>query len=259
MKSVGNSGFRYDINGLRAWAVVAIILYHFEVSGFSGGFIGVDVFFVISGFLMAGILVRGAERMDRGSRAPMQFLLEFWLARARRIIPALAVVCAVVLVWGWYTLVPEEFVQQARQAYRAIQFRSNAGFANEAGYFDDGAHQKFLLHTWSLAVECQFYLIFPLVVLGIGWLKAGRGFLFFLLGTLAAASFFYGVFQTHSEPSQAFFRLSSRAWELLAGALAYLAGDIGMRSERRARLLELGGFVLIVAAIAFMDARTPWP
>jgi peptidoglycan/LPS O-acetylase OafA/YrhL len=80
------SSFRYDINGLRAWSVVAVILYHFEIAGFSGGFVGVDVFFVISGFLMAGIVVRGVERMEPGWRAPTQFLIEFWLARARRIL-----------------------------------------------------------------------------------------------------------------------------------------------------------------------------
>jgi peptidoglycan/LPS O-acetylase OafA/YrhL len=250
--------FRYDINGLRAWAVCSVILYHFGIPGFSGGFIGVDVFFVISGFLMAGIVVRGVERTEPGWRAQGRFLLDFWLARGRRIIPALTVVCVAVLCWGWFNLTPDDFAQQAKHANRAMLFRSNLGFAQEAGYFAAASHDKLLLHTWSLGVEWQFYLLFPIVVLGLRRVVTDRRRLAGLLALLGMASFAYGVRQTTVAPADAFFLLPSRAWELLVGALVFFAGNSLSRGGV-AGILNVAGFGLIVAAVLFVDSQTPWP
>jgi len=127
--------FRGDINGLRAWAVVAVVLYHFNVPGFSGGFAGVDVFFVISGFLMAGIVCKGlaAQRFSLGS---------FYLARARRIVPALMVLVIVLLALGWILLMPREYQTLGKHARESLLFTSNLRYLDEAGYFDSASHEK---------------------------------------------------------------------------------------------------------------------
>ena len=145
---VSSSRFRADINGLRAWAVVAVIFYHFGLPGFGGGFAGVDVFFVISGFLMTGIVVAGLERGDGGFS-----LWAFYWARARRILPALIALCAVLLALGWFFLLPLEYKALGTQVVFSLVFLSNEKFWREAGYFDTASHEKWLLHTWSLSVE----------------------------------------------------------------------------------------------------------
>ena len=151
------SAFRMDINGLRAWAVVAVVLYHFGVPGFSGGFSGVDVFFVISGFLMAGIVVGGLENQSFS-------IFGFYMARARRIIPALLVLVVFVLVGCAFILMPSDYQQVGRHARESVFFTSNLRYLSEAGYFDVVSSEKWLLHTWSLSVEWQFYLLYPLVL-----------------------------------------------------------------------------------------------
>jgi len=159
--------FRDDINGLRAWAVVAVVLYHFGVPGFSGGFVGVDVFFVISGFLMTGLVVKGLERGTFST-------LGFYMARARRIVPALLALCGMLLVVGWFALLPEDYKKLSLHSIFAISFFSNVGFWQEAGYFDAASHEKWLLHTWSLSVEWQFYLILPLILVSVWRVWPGR-------------------------------------------------------------------------------------
>jgi peptidoglycan/LPS O-acetylase OafA/YrhL len=250
--SAAADGFRTDINGLRAWAVVAVVLYHFGVPGFGGGFVGVDVFFVISGFLMAGIVVGG---LDRGGFS----LPGFYLARARRILPALLVLVAVVLVAGWFLLMTSDYQMLGRHARESVLFSSNLRYLDESGYFDAASHDKWLLHTWSLSVEWQFYLLYPLVLLLLArcWPQR-RGILAAHLLALLA-SFAVCVFLTFSEPSQAFYLLQSRAWELLLGGCVYLLGTRQGLSSRWRGLLEGGGILLIAASIALIDASLAWP
>jgi peptidoglycan/LPS O-acetylase OafA/YrhL len=150
--------FRTDINGLRAIAVVSVVLYHFGVWGFAGGYVGVDVFFVISGYLMMHAV---ASKLAAGRFS----LLGFYAARARRIIPALFAMLCVLLVAGFFVSLPLAFMELARQAAAAIAFVSNVVFWRETGYFDTPSQEKWLLHTWSLSVEWQFYMVFPLLVL----------------------------------------------------------------------------------------------
>lgn len=152
--------FRQDINGLRALAVLIVVLFHFGIPYAQGGFVGVDVFFVISGYLMTGIIVR---RLETGKFS----LLGFYLDRARRIIPALAALCGVLLLLGGLWLLPTEYRLLGKHVASSISFLSNAVFWLESGYFDLESHQKWLLHTWSLSVEWQFYLLYPLLLLGV--------------------------------------------------------------------------------------------
>ena len=245
-------GFRADINGLRAWAVAAVVLYHFNVPGFSGGFAGVDIFFVISGFLMAGIVVGG---LGKGGFN----LLGFYLARARRILPALLVLVFAVLVVGWFLLMPSDYQTLGRHARESVLFSSNLQYLSESGYFDVASHEKWLLHTWSLSVEWQFYLIYPLILMLLGRiLPQPRALLAAHLLALAA-SFAWCLLLTFDQPVRAFYLLPSRAWELLLGGSVFLLGRQMRLPKRWPVLVEGAGIALVAASIALVDASQPWP
>ncbi|MGK9066715.1 acyltransferase family protein [Stutzerimonas chloritidismutans] len=244
------SGFRSDINGLRALAVLAVVLYHFGFSWAAGGFIGVDVFFVISGFLMTGIIVRGVSESNFS-------ILSFYLARARRIIPALLVVAIGVLVLGWFLLMPSEYQTLGKHARDSVLFSSNLRYLGEAGYFDAASEQKWLLHTWSLSVEWQFYLLYPLILLavsrmfGIRWLMLAVLMIFF--GSLC-----WSAWLSFNEPEKAFFTLSSRAWQMAAGGLVYAWSTSARASTSRPALCWLGLFMLGASVLQF-DSSLSWP
>jgi peptidoglycan/LPS O-acetylase OafA/YrhL len=206
--------FRKDINGLRAIAVIAVVLFHFNASWMPGRFAGVDVFFVISGFLMTGIIFRGIEQESFS-------VLKFYVARANRIIPALAVLCLVMLVFGWFYLAPLDFKALGKHVSNSMFFLSNITYSRESGYFDASSHEKWLLHTWSLSVEWQFYIIYPLVLVALRKfmpLKAMK--MVILFGT--AFSFILCVFATYKWPNPAYYLLPTRAWEMMIGGVAYI-------------------------------------
>lgn len=201
--------YRRDIDGLRAIAVLAVVLFHFGVPGITGGFVGVDVFFVISGFLITSIIWR--ER-----QAGRFSFIDFWARRARRILPALFVMIAATLAVGWFLLAPKDYEELGRSAHYQVTFTSNLLFSRQHGYFDASSDIKPLLHTWSLAVEEQFYIFFPLLLtLLSSRLKHWRLALFAVL----LVSFGMSVWAVQHEPQKAFFLLHLRAWELLAGAM----------------------------------------
>lgn len=250
-----SKNFRDDINGLRAWAVLAVILFHFGVPGFSGGFVGVDIFFVISGFLMTGIVVEGLEKNDQ-----KQFsVIEFYMARARRILPALIVLCAVLLALGWLALLPLDYKMLGTHAVSAIFFLSNIQFWREAGYFDTNSHDKWLLHTWSLSAEWQFYLILPLVIMAVWKLWPGRKSVFNILLAGLLASLALSVVLSPLAPSAAFYLLPTRAWEMLAGGLLYLLANRLSLTEGLRTVFESIGFALIAWAILGFDSSSNWP
>ena len=244
--------FRLDINGLRAWAVLAVVFYHFGVPGFDGGFVGVDVFFVISGYLMTRIISQDLERGIFGFG-------QFYLSRAKRIVPALLALCMTLLGAGWFLLFPADYRELAKEALAATLFISNFKFIKDAGYFDVAAHEKWLLHSWSLSVEWQFYLLLPLMFAGIWHFRRHKQALLVLTMLVALVSFVWSVGLSDRAPTSAFYTLTSRAWEMLAGALVFLLSDTLRASESWAKKAELLGFVLIIFAIAAFDAHTSWP
>ena len=237
---------------MRAWAVVVVIFYHFGLPGFRGGFSGVDVFFVISGFLMTGIVVAGLERGGFSVWA-------FYLARARRILPALIALCAVLLALGWFFLLPPDYKTLGTHAVFSLAFLSNGKFWREAGYFDTASHEKWLLHTWSLSVEWQFYLLLPLVLLALWKWRPGRKPLAILMVTGLAASLVLSIVLTPLKPTAAFYLLPTRAWEMLAGGLVYLLAPLLSLTPRQRVWLEAAGFGLILVTLFGFDASAQWP
>lgn len=244
-----NMLFRKDIGFLRAIAVAAVVLYHFNVPGFAGGFIGVDVFFVISGFLMTGLVI---EKLQAGCFS----LLEFYAARARRIIPPLLVLCISLLVFGFFFLPLDDYRECIRTLKSALFFTSNLTFSHTAGYFAAPLRENWLLHTWSLSVEWQFYLLYPLLLMGLH--KAlGKTLLLWGLLFLVAASLTASVLLTRQDPIFAFYLLPTRAWEMLVGGVVFLLPSKLAYRPRRA--LQLIGFLAIGISIECFSASDLWP
>ncbi|MDR5652160.1 acyltransferase family protein [Ruixingdingia sedimenti] len=243
-QAAGGLAYRPEIDGLRAVAVLSVVLYHFGLPGLRGGFVGVDVFFVISGYLIGAILWTEAGRTGRIS------LVRFYLRRFRRLAPAYFAMAAASALVAWAVLLPQEFRDYAKTLIAATVYLSNVQFYRDAGYFDSGAEEKPLLHTWSLAVEEQFYLVLPLV-LWLVW-RAGRGAA--LLVALAAVSFAACIWVTGRDHPAAFYLFPFRAWELLAGVLLAvrpLRLPGGAAASWLGAALVLGGVVFIAPGAGF--------
>lgn len=246
------SVYRKEIDGLRSVAVLPVILFHAGFGIFSGGFVGVDVFFVISGYLITGILLR---ELQEGRFS----ILKFYERRARRILPALFAVMLACLPFAWAWMLPTAFEEFARSIIAVCVFLSNVLFWRESGYFAADAEEKPLLHTWSLAVEEQYYVIFPLF-LALLWRFRGQ---WALIGTASAAavSLVLCEWAARHYPDANFYLLPTRAWELLAGSLcAFWQSSARRRSFGGADpWLASAGLALIVFAIFAFDEHTPFP
>jgi peptidoglycan/LPS O-acetylase OafA/YrhL len=242
--------FRYDINGLRAIAVLAVVIFHFNPQSLPGGFAGVDVFFVISGFLMTSIIFSGVEKKTFN-------LFKFYNARANRIIPVLAAMSAVLLVFGWFYLIPSDYRDLGRQVEKSSLFISNLLFAKGGGYFDTAEHTKWLLHTWSLSVEWQFYIFFPILIVILKKYFSFTNLKRVVIG-LFLASFIYCIYATYKDSKTAYFLLTSRAWEMLLGGLAFLY-PWSVKSKIKQITIQSLGIVLIVASYFLMSKDTLWP
>ena len=241
--------FRYDINGLRAVAVIAVVLFHFQPNLLTGGFAGVDVFFVISGFLMTGIIFRGFES-DSFS------LFKFYVARANRIIPALAVLCLTMFVFGWLCFTPIEYKLLSKHIISSLGFISNIMYWKESGYFDVGSHEKWLIHTWSLSVEWQFYIIYPLILMvfkKIFTLKTVKK----LLLAATILGFMFSVVSAIKWPNPSYFLLPARAWEMMLGGVAFVYPVVMANTLKK--MTEFVGLLLIVLSCIFVTNAVPWP
>ncbi len=247
--------YRPEIDGLRAVAVVPVILFHAGVAAFSGGFVGVDIFFVISGYLITGIILRELEK-GRFS------VVSFYERRARRILPALFLVMGVTVVGAWIWLFPSDRKDFAQSLMAVSAFSSNILFWMESGYWGVDNQLKPLLHTWSLAVEEQYYVIFPLLLM---LLWRGKRHMVVIFSVLAVASLLAAQWASREAPVANFFLLPTRAWELLIGALVavYLkAKEPGRHLFASVIPRELPGLIglgLIVWSIWAYDETTPFP
>jgi len=239
--------YRSDIDGLRAVAVLPVILFHAGVGVFSGGFVGVDVFFVISGFLITQIIIDEIEKNEFS-------IVSFYERRARRILPALFVVMAVSLVGGWLWMLPNQLKDYSQSLVAVSLFASNVLFWKKDNYFSSAAEEKPLLHTWSLAVEEQFYLLFPLLILFL-W-RLGRDRVFIIVIAMAIISLMLSEWGGRHAPVANFYLAPTRMWELLAGSI--LAFLVNRKIEPNGALALLGLIGVCVSIFAF-DESTPFP
>lgn len=252
------ASFRYDINFLRALAVTSVLLFHFGVQFFSGGYAGVDVFFVISGYLMGAIICKGLDQNKFS-------LLDFYIARVKRIIPALIVLCASCLILGWFLLAPDDYSTQALHVRDSLLFISNETYRDESGYFDASSHEKWLLHTWSLSVEWQFYLLLPLIIAGLRFVFRTPQQLFNALAVITMIAFLVCVDKSAKAAENAFFLLKYRCWEMLLGVLvfllpqAYPAINALTGRARLTSILNAVALSVIAFTIFYFDSKTLWP
>ncbi|MDO9360908.1 MAG: acyltransferase family protein [Polaromonas sp.] len=246
--------YRADIDGLRAVAVLSVIAFHAFPTRLKGGFVGVDVFFVISGYLISTIILGS---MQRGSFS----FLDFYTRRIKRIFPALFVVLFASLAFGWFVLLADEYKQLGKHIAGGGGFVSNILLWNESGYFDTAAEKKPLLHLWSLGIEEQFYIVWPLL-LWIAW-KAKFNLLAVTL-VFGISSFAFGLGKLDSESVAAFYSPLARFWELLVGATL---AHIKLRESRRVPLnnsllansLSFLGAVMIGCSAFLLDKTMPFP
>jgi peptidoglycan/LPS O-acetylase OafA/YrhL len=243
--------YRSDIDGLRAVAVLGVVIYHAFPKMIPGGFIGVDIFFVISGYLISGILYKGhlAGNFSFG---------EFYARRIRRLFPALLTMLVITLAYGWLILLPDEFRQLGKHAAAGTLFIQNFVFWQESGYFDTAASLKPLLHLWSLAVEEQFYILFPLLLIML-WKKPK--FLVPVMGVLLIATFILNVVMSVQNSVSDFFLTPYRAWEFLGGSLlAWWHYDRGHEEVPRYReALSWAGFILLGLGFGLIHTGDPYP
>lgn len=240
--------YRPDIDGVRAIAVLSVLIYHLQNSALPGGFVGVDVFFVISGFLITRNLVADIDRPGGLS------VVDFYNRRIRRIAPALITMLIGTLIAGYFILVPGDFGLLGESAIFAAFGLSNFFFYKNTGYFDPQADLQPLLHTWSLGVEEQFYLVWPLLLAGFAWLAKGRRSLVpALISLVIAASFIFWAYKLATKPNYAFYQPHTRAWELAAGALLVFVAPV--RSKVLSEVFAGVGLVLVVCSFML----SAWP
>ena len=266
--------YRPDIDGLRAVAILSVVIFHAFPVRLPGGFVGVDVFFVISGFLISTIIFRSLQHGDFS-------FTEFYAHRIKRIFPALIVVLMACYAFGWFALLPDEFKQLGKHMAAGAGFIQNFILWQEVGYFDTTAELKPLLHLWSLAIEEQFYLIYPVLIFTVWWIGFNVLPVVLLLGLISFGLTISGVIAT---PTLTFFMPQTRVWELLAGSvLAYLQffkrakfsawmqdsmfhpilfrhpPESARRSEVLNNILSVVGLLLLVAAVFLINKSKLFP
>jgi peptidoglycan/LPS O-acetylase OafA/YrhL len=235
---------RDDVDGLRAIAVLAILAFHLELAGFTGGFVGVDIFFVISGYvILRGIL----PDLQRGSFS----LVDFYVRRARRLLPALTVVLTATLIAGAVILSPAELTKLAHSALATMVFGANFYFHDQAGYFASAAHTQPLLHTWSLSVEEQFYIVVPLTLAVL--VRRGAAAAAIVLFGLAVASFGYSLIASGISEKHAFFMPLARFWEFAIGGCVAFAEHRWGLVRTGSGAIAVFGMVAIGATVFILD------
>ena len=244
--------YRSDIDGLRAVAVLGVVIYHAFPWMIPGGFIGVDIFFVISGYLISGILFKGYREGNFS-------FTEFYARRVRRLFPALITLLLLCLAYGWLILLPDEFRQLGKHVAAGTLFIQNFVFWNESGYFDTAASLKPLLHLWSLAVEEQFYIFFPPLLIVL-WKKPK--ILVPAMVVLLVASFVGNMIMSGQNSTTDFFLTPYRAWEFLGGSLLawwHYEKDHEEDAPIYREALSFGGLILLVMGFVLLHTRDPYP
>ncbi len=242
--------YRADIDGLRALAILPVVLFHAGVPSVSGGFVGVDVFFVISGFLITSLIQREIAE-NRFS------YLSFWERRARKLLAPIVAVTVITLLVGWFMLMPEDLRYLGQSVAGIALFGSNLVFWKKSGYFAAEDETIPLLHSWSLAVEEQYYLVFPALLFLLARTRPQTRSLWIL--AIAVISLGLSAFWTRISPDSAYYLLPSRGFELMIGALLALNPPKSVRGRFTADLMAAAGMTMIIATIIVFDETTPFP
>ncbi|WP_371194969.1 acyltransferase family protein [Glaciecola sp. SC05] len=245
------SKFRTDIQGLRAFAVMIVVLFHFNPEFLTGGFIGVDIFFVISGYLMTSIVIRGIESNKFS-------LVSFYVARVVRIVPALLLLCTTLTIFGFILLNLADASALAKHAVSSVTFISNFVYWSESGYFDDASKYNWLLHTWSLSVEWQFYLVYPIAILLISKFLSIKAIKSVTIVAILCG-FLFSLWVSNNMPSASYFLLPTRAWELLIGGAAFFYQLPTTLSQKMRSFLEASGIVLLMLSAFYITESMAWP
>lgn len=246
-----NNRYRSDIDGLRALAVLPVLFYHAGISFFSGGYVGVDIFFVISGFLITGLII---EELKSGTFS----VANFYERRIRRIFPALFFMIFLVMLAGAFILLPREFSYYGKSAVATAVFVSNMFFwKTTSNYFDGPAETHPLLHTWSLAVEEQFYILFPVLLFVV--YKYARKYLAQTLLLILLVSLVLSVWGVRNAPTATFYLAPTRAWELLIGSVLAIGFIPEIKRSSVASVMGLLGLGCIAYPVFFYDADTAFP
>jgi peptidoglycan/LPS O-acetylase OafA/YrhL len=241
--------YRSDIDGLRAISILLVVLYHAFPDAMPGGFIGVDIFFVISGFLITGIIVRELDERRFS-------LVTFYTRRIRRIFPALILVLCITLVLGWFWMLPAAYAQLSADVVASTAFFANIALLLQSGYFDVESAKKPLLHLWSLGIEEQFYLVWPLMLMLISRIKVG---MLATVSIVGIASFILNIALISSNPVATFYLPFTRAWELLAGAALACGWSRVTHGSLASNLRAAFGAGLIVIALLVLDDHSAFP
>ena len=240
--------YRPEIDGLRALAVIPVILFHAGFELFSGGFIGVDVFFVISGYLITTTIIEDIEnnRFRIG---------DFYERRARRILPALTTMVIASIIMGWFVLTPYFYRDLFQTTFSISIFASNVLLYIKSGYFSEVSELKPFLHTWSLAVEEQYYVLFP-IFLVIGW-RCGKSRVLWMIVVVGTISLMLSEWSWRNQPSANFYLAHTRAWELLAGS--FVAFTVYRKGVQSNNMLAILGLFAIIYSTFYYNERTPFP
>jgi peptidoglycan/LPS O-acetylase OafA/YrhL len=245
--------YRRELDGLRAIAVLAVVASHIQLHFFDGGFVGVDVFFVISGYLIGSILLREVAAKGRIDYA------EFYERRIRRIMPALLTMLVAVAAVAYLVFLPKDLIEFSKMGAAALLFSANIYLSRSGGYFDFEAANNFLTHTWSLGVEEQFYIVLPPLLM-LFRRKVANGTIGTLIAWIAGISFAVSIPAAYLAPTGTFYLLPTRIWELLLGTLTYLhAGRIGRLSPRMQGVLAWIGLLAICLPIVFYSRQIVFP
>jgi len=242
--------YRSDIDGLRALAVMVVVMYHAKISGFDGGYLGVDVFFVISGFLITNFILSDLRQAKFSIR-------NFYERRVRRIFPALFTMILICSLVAYCLLLPQDFAEFGTSTVWATLFVSNLHFWQESSYFSGSAELRPLLHTWSLAIEEQFYILYPIALVVL--FRFARRKLFHVIALCFGLSLAVNVWASMAHPDAAFFLTPSRAWELLLGALLAFGVLPKISSPRGRNATAFFGLLLILFSVFAYTAVTPFP
>uniref|UniRef100_UPI000682AE9E acyltransferase family protein n=1 Tax=Enterobacter kobei TaxID=208224 RepID=UPI000682AE9E len=243
--------FRQDINLLRGVAILSVVLYHFAPALLPGGFVGVDIFFVISGFLMTKIISTSLEKHSFN-------LIKFYTARAKRILPALLLMCIIMALATLFWLPTNEYRKLGNYIGYIVIFISNIKLNKESGdYFATDSHENWFLHTWSLSVEWQFYLVLPFIIMALyplrKWITTGLCLLILTLG-----AFWYSMSATANDATR-FYLMLYRAWEMLCGGLVWYGANRLTLPRALRTITSLLGYMLIAASVFFISAERAWP